>query len=231
MMSRRRVNSVRLRPLRAMAFVVSVSLTLTAAVATVGLLPEQSVAAAGNGHSQSPDDALVWPGLDPLVMTGSRLAEGPVLTPSDRPAKSRSGRVRIDPAPPVRSGEGRRIVFDLSGQQVWLVGRAGSVQSTYLVSGSVYDNLDPGRYEVYSRSANATSFDYSSTMRWMVRFTEGDVAAIGFHDIPRTFGGEPLQTRSELGTPQSHGCIRQRPRDAKALWDFAPLGTSVVVVA
>jgi lipoprotein-anchoring transpeptidase ErfK/SrfK len=29
--------------------------------------------------------------------------------------------------------------------------------------------------------------------------------------------------------PQSHGCIRQKESDAKALWRFAPLDTTVVV--
>jgi lipoprotein-anchoring transpeptidase ErfK/SrfK len=38
-----------------------------------------------------------------------------------------------------------------------------------------------------------------------------------------------VQTVSELGTPLSHGCIRQRRADAKLLWAFAPLGTTVVV--
>ncbi len=122
-------------------------------------------------------------------------------------------------------------MFDLSAQQVWLVRDGGSVRSTYLVSGSVHDNLDPGHYAVYSRSATATAFDYDSTMRWMVRFTEGDNAAIGFHDIPRDGAGELMQSWSDLGTPQSAGCIRQRPRDARTLWQFAPIGTPVVVVA
>jgi lipoprotein-anchoring transpeptidase ErfK/SrfK len=62
----------------------------------------------------------------------------------------------------------------------------------------------------------------------MVRFAHGTRAAIGFHDIP-VYQGERLQTAAELGTPQSHGCIRQRRVDAKALWDFAPVGTTVVV--
>ena len=39
-----------------------------------------------------------------------------------------------------------------------------------------------------------------------------------------------MQTRAQLGTPLSHGCIRQKEADAKALWAFAPLGTPVVVV-
>ena len=40
-----------------------------------------------------------------------------------------------------------------------------------------------------------------------------------------------MQTVAELGTPLSHGCIRQKRADAIALWDFAPLGTTVVVTA
>ena len=102
---------------------------------------------------------------------------------------------------------------------------------TYLVSGSLYDNLDPGSYEVYSRSEQAYGIDDSGTMQYFVRFTEGDNgAAIGFHDIPID-DGEPLQTVDQLGTPQSHGCIRQEREDAIALWDFAPIGTEVDVTA
>ena len=40
-----------------------------------------------------------------------------------------------------------------------------------------------------------------------------------------------MQTVDELGTPLSHGCIRQQRADAIALWEFAPLGTKVVVTA
>jgi hypothetical protein len=134
------------------------------------------------------------------------------------------------PPLPRRSGEGRRVVFDMSDQRVWLVRENGKVARSYLVSGSIYDNLDPGTYEVYSRSEQAWAFDGSGSMRWMVRFTQGENAAIGFHDIP-VDDGERAQTRDELGTPQSHGCIRQWPDDAKALWRFAPLGTTVVVTA
>ena len=39
-----------------------------------------------------------------------------------------------------------------------------------------------------------------------------------------------VQTLDQLGTPQSHGCIRQERDDAIALWDFTEVGTTVVVV-
>ena len=131
---------------------------------------------------------------------------------------------------PSDSGEGRRVVFDIGDQRVWLVKRGGTVLRTYLVSGSIYDNLDPGTYEVYSRSMDAVGIDDSGTMKYMVRFAHGANAAIGFHDIPISHGTR-VQTRDQLGTPLSHGCVRQWRPDAKALWDFAPLGTPVVVTA
>ena len=115
---------------------------------------------------------------------------------------------------------------------MWLVGqRHGEdvVRRTYLVSGSVTDNLQPGSYEVYSKSTHAVGIDDSGTMRYMVRFAHGSNAAIGFHDIP-VLDGRLVQGRDDLGTPQSHGCIRQWRPDARALWRFAPVGTSVVVV-
>ncbi len=131
---------------------------------------------------------------------------------------------------PDGSGEGRRVVFSEGRQRVWLVNARDRVLRTYLVSGSVYDNLDPGTYSVYSRSQQAWGIDDSGTMQYFVRFAHGDNAAIGFHDIP-VDEGRKVQSVADLGTPQSHGCIRQKRSDAIALWDFAPLGTTVVVTA
>ncbi|GAA4676669.1 L,D-transpeptidase [Nocardioides nanhaiensis] len=137
----------------------------------------------------------------------------------------------LDEALPADSGEGYRVVFSESRQRVWLVAEGGAVRRTYLVSGSIYDNLDPGTYEVYSRSEDAIGIDDSGTMEWFVRFTQGPSgAAIGFHSIPVDDQG-PVQTIAQLGTPLSHGCIRQDEADALALWDFAPIGTTVVVTA
>ncbi len=138
-----------------------------------------------------------------------------------------------DPNPPVPedSGDGRRIVFDQSDQRVWLVDDDEDVERTYLVSGSLYDNLEPGTYSVYSKSEQAWGIDDSGTMQYFVRFTEGpNGAAIGFHDIPID-NGELVQTVDDLGTPRSHGCVRQEREDAIALWEFAPVGTEVAVTA
>jgi lipoprotein-anchoring transpeptidase ErfK/SrfK len=169
-------------------------------------------------------------------------AEPPATAPSSSPVAnsapsasstpSASTQVAPDPkALPAGSGTGRRIVFDQSAQRIWLVDDGDDVQRTYLGSGSVVDNLHPGTYAVYSKSRWAVGVDDSGVMQYFVRFTKGpEGGAIGFHTIP-TKNGVALQKQSQLGTPQSHGCIRQRTTDAIALWDFAPVGTKVVVVA
>ncbi|CAN5348409.1 hypothetical protein BH11ACT8_BH11ACT8_19110 [soil metagenome] len=167
--------------------------------------------------STSPDVTAVEPGPS---LTDSADPGSSADVPSDEPA-----------ALPAGSGTGRRAVFSQSQQRVWLVSGGDHVKRTYLVSGSVTDNLDPGTYEVFSRSEDAYGIDDSGTMKWFVRFTRGPTgAAIGFHSIP-VDEGLPLQTKGQLGTPQSHGCIRQKTVDAKAMWAFAQLGDTVVVTA
>ncbi len=138
------------------------------------------------------------------------------------------GPVTDPEALPVDSGSGKRVVFDISSQRVWLVDEEDRVRRTYLVSGSVTDILEPGSYEVYSTSRHAVGVDDSGTMEYMVRFAHGRNAPIGFHDIP-VDDGTLAQSRDQLGTPQSHGCVRQWRPDARALWEFAPVGTQVVV--
>jgi lipoprotein-anchoring transpeptidase ErfK/SrfK len=132
---------------------------------------------------------------------------------------------------PASSGSGKRIVYDISAQQVWLVDADGTVARTYRVSGSRYDQLSPGSYQVFSRSRHATSWHGTESMQYMVRFHQGARSNIGFHDIPvDTSTGDAVQTLADLGTPLSDGCVRQDAVDAKALWRFAPVGTQVVVL-
>lgn len=220
----------------------SMSITGIAVLGGVGVLPAptddysaRSAAADVSAGGAASDDLAPGDPAPPRAVGAEAATAGvtglrTVVAGALEGALAGNALLRHDVTLPADSGEGRRVVFSESRQRVWLVGEQGKVLRTYLVSGSVYDNLDPGTFEVYSRSEQAWGIDDSGTMRYFVRFTEGDNAAIGFHDIP-VDDGAPVQTRRQLGTPQSHGCIRQRPRDAVALWEFAPVGTTVVVTA
>lgn len=221
---------VRPRYGRLSALGVSLAVTMIAVLGSFGALPFSG----GDGAAAQQD-----PATNPAAASIAKAAEPSsssspdTTTPSPTPSAT-AVETATDPADdttlPADSGTGRRVVFSQSRQRVWLVGEKGKVQRTYLVSGSVYDNLDPGTYQVYSRSEQAQGIDDSGTMKYFVRFTQGDRAAIGFHDIP-VDDGKPVQTIAQLGTPLSHGCIRQKEADAIALWEFAPLGTNVVVTA
>jgi hypothetical protein len=203
-------------------------ITVFAVLGGVGVVPTAPSAAEGRASATDPKDSVA---SDADALDAEQGAD---LVGPSTPADVTDEATATDPlegeeAVPARSGSGRRIVFSETEQRVWLVRDDGSVRRTYLVSGSVEDNLDPGTYSVYSRSRWAVGLDDSGVMEFFVRFAQGERAAIGFHTIPTKLG-VALQSRAQLGTPQSHGCIRQAKADAISLWKFAPEGTTVVVV-
>jgi lipoprotein-anchoring transpeptidase ErfK/SrfK len=229
---------------RIAALASSVTVTVLAALAGTGMFAETSAAptagardAAYNTSSTTTSGTSTIPDTSPDTSTDTSSSGQ-----SSGHDTSSSGSVKHSPglqttsphgltALPDSSGEGKRIVFSQHLQRVWLVSATNDVRRTYLVSGSKTHNLQPGTYSVYSRSLHAIGVDDSGTMEYFVRFTQGPTgAAIGFHSIP-TKDGHLIQTAAQLGTTQSHGCIRQWLPDAIALWKFAPDGTSVVVVA
>lgn len=182
----------------------------------------------GNQHLADPT-----PSASPtLIPTTSNKSKAAATRPKSSATTPQSATPTLaDTDLPADSGSGRRVVFDQSAQRVWLVESREKIARSYLVSGSLYPNLYPGSYEIYSRSESAVGYDDSGAMKYFARFTRSSTGgAIGFHTIPEK-DGSPLQTVAQLGTPQSHGCVRQDLADALALWDFAPIGTKVVVVA
>ncbi len=214
----------KVRPRRGRIFlcVLAGLVTVVALMAGTGLLPEgdRSPASAAGKLPET---------LPPSTPSPSTVADVTTKSKPRKAAKKKQSPPASD-ALPADTGEGRRVVFAIGQQRVWLVDADDQVTSTYEVSGSLTDNLQPGDYRVYSRSRWAVGVDDSGVMQYFVRFAHGPKAAIGFHTIP-TLNGKPLQTLAQLGTPQSHGCIRQERTDAIRLWEFAPVGTSVVVTA
>jgi hypothetical protein len=210
------MTEVRVRRGRACAAFAAAFVTLVAVLGGVGVLPTSgTTAAAATSRSTSGEQASL---VTQTLPDAARSFATGTPTPQDGTEL------------PADTGWGKRIIFDMSDQRVWLVDAGDKVLRTYLVSGSLTDNLKPGTYAVYSRSRWAVGVDDSGVMQYFVRFTRGDNAAIGFHSIP-TKNGHLLQTRAQLGSPQSHGCIRQALPDAVKLWNFAPVGTKVVVTA
>lgn len=136
------------------------------------------------------------------------------------------------PPLPEDSGAGRRIVYSVSEQRVWLVEHDETVSASWLVSGRK-GIPRAGTYSIYSRSRWSSANGGKVRMEFMMRFVrpKGWSLAIGFHAIPVDRRGRPIQSEDELGQPRSKGCVRQARADAEHLWHWAPDGTTVRVTA
>src|SRR5687768_14117153 len=161
-----------------------------------------------------------------LWAPGASLAIPPLPLPG-QPDPEPDPRPSYPPLPEA-SGSGRRIVYAVSEQRVWIVEADETVSGSWLVSGKK-GTPRPGTYSIYSRSRWARSGN--ARMEFMLRFVRTRGLPIGFHAIPVDRNGRPVQSEEELGQPRSRGCVRQRRADAEHLWNWAPNGTTVRVTA
>ncbi|MEO8264466.1 MAG: L,D-transpeptidase [Ilumatobacteraceae bacterium] len=161
---------------------------------------------------------------------GSSIQETPTLPPPPTEAPTTSEVVAPpDTGVPYLSGVGRRVVYSKNQMRVWIVDSYNVTVRTYRVSGR-FGQPTPGTYQVFSRSSFTCNIDHPNIcMRFMVRFAHGPLGDnIGFHEIPKR-DGVPIESDSQLGQALSGGCVRQATADALYMWDFAGIGTTVVV--
>ena len=160
-----------------------------------------------------------------VQLTGT-MPPPPVTAAPAEPAVLRDDTLEV----PTDSGTGRRVVYSKGIQRVWLIEADGTLVDTHRVSGRL-DQPKYGTYAVWSRSTFTCARKRPDIcMRFMVRFAYANSGDnIGFHEIP-VRDGVPLQADDELGDPLSGGCVRQATPDAVLMWEWAQLGTVVVVV-
>ena len=132
---------------------------------------------------------------------------------------------------PKNSGTGRRIVYSMKlPQHVWVVDGAGRVIRQFKASGRT-DTPRAGTYRVFSKSERGSNPYYGVTFRYMIRFTVGRSAAIGFHSVPRTYDGRLVHPLAQLGQAVGEGgCPHLAGPDAHWLYRWAGVGTKVVVL-
>jgi lipoprotein-anchoring transpeptidase ErfK/SrfK len=205
--------------------------TVETTVATT--VPPSSLDEAAN-VAAAPERTMQLDAPGDAVVPAERAGEPIQLTePPVAPTTTTTTLPPLDQLPP-NSGEGRRIVYSKTNQWVWLVTADEVVEKKHPVSGRrTWNQPLPGTYSVFSRSQFTCNIKNPSLCwRYMVRFTvgpEGD--NIGFHEIPtdnRT--GNLVQGEAQLGQPLSAGCIRHATPDALYVWNWAPVGTKVVVL-
>ncbi|MFH8382800.1 hypothetical protein ACH4E7_17885 [Kitasatospora sp. NPDC018058] len=128
------------------------------------------------------------------------------------------------PALPASSGSGTRVVYSVGSHYVWLVDpkKNPQVAATFLVTPGTVEPT-PGSYSVYSRTPIGTGTD-GRQIEHVVRFSQHNGVVFGFSSA--------VDGATPTADPKAKtGGIRSGRADGQLLWDFAPNGTKVVVVA
>lgn len=123
------------------------------------------------------------------------------------------------------SGSGKWIEVDVTRETATLWIGNQSIQTFLISSGRAATPTELGQFAIYSKKPIMTmtgtilgDYFYIPNIKWVSFFDGGEA----FHGT---------YWHHNFGHPMSHGCINMTEADAKILYDFAPVGTKVVVHA
>jgi len=148
----------------------------------------------------------------------------------DRPKEwSKDLSVRLDEARRFASPHitmGKYIDIDI-GAQVMTIFQDGELLDAYLVSSGLRGMDTPkGEYRIHNKAKHPWSKKYELYMpNWMAITSDGKY---GIHELPEWPGGYK-EGANHLGIPVSHGCVRLGVGPAARVWDWAEIGTPVVI--
>ncbi len=120
--------------------------------------------------------------------------------------------------------KGKYIDIDISEQKLTIY-RDGIPRGRYPISTGKWDMPTPiGTFAIRAKIPYAYSKKYNLYMPWWNEFHPG----YGIHELPEWKGGIK-EGAGHLGIRVSHGCVRLGVGPAKFVYDWAPIGTPVVV--
>jgi tetratricopeptide (TPR) repeat protein len=122
----------------------------------------------------------------------------------------------------------RRIEVSLTTRQVKLYENNEVVRTYLSCTGRPTAPTLPGRYEIQSKMPMAYASKWDLNMPWWLGIYWAGGSENGFHALPILSNGTILW-RGYLGQGCSFGCIVLDTEDAKAVYDWAELGTVVFI--
>ena len=132
-------------------------------------------------------------------------------------------------------GTSQAIYIDLSEQQATLI-ENGEILRNYPVSSGAWETPTPrGRFQIHSKQTlRISSQDVPYRMPYYMAFTKSK--SHGFHALPylgnvATNSDYWHEALDHIGRPVSHGCVRFLPDDAKEMYEWAEVGTQVIIGA
>ncbi|HEX8974217.1 MAG TPA: L,D-transpeptidase [Patescibacteria group bacterium] len=122
--------------------------------------------------------------------------------------------------------DGKYIDISLSHQNMVLFENGQAVDAYLISSGKRGYDTPIGTYQIQNKVPRAWSRTYSLFMpHWMALVSDGK---FGIHELPVWPGGYQ-EGANHLGIPVSHGCVRLGVGPAKRVYDWADVGTTVIV--
>jgi len=125
---------------------------------------------------------------------------------------------------PPQISQGKYLDVDIS-DQVMAVYQDAKIQNVYEVStGQIGMPTPLGKFKITKKEINHWSTTYGLYMPFALKFLPGYY----IHELPYWPSGYREGT-NHLGTRVSHGCIRLGIGPAKTVFDFAEIGTALVI--
>jgi lipoprotein-anchoring transpeptidase ErfK/SrfK len=135
-----------------------------------------------------------------------------------------------DPNSPVPAKLAKRIEIDLATQQLHSFLGPYDLGGHAVSTGKRSTPTPRGTFHIASKAPRAWSSRAHLWMPWWMNFVGNGAPAsrFGLHELPEWPGGRK-EGATHLGRPVSGGCIRLGVGPAKTLYDWAEVGTTVVV--
>jgi hypothetical protein len=122
--------------------------------------------------------------------------------------------------------EGKYIDINLSAQMLSIFDQGKLLDSFLISTGKRGMETPKGEHAIYNKSPRAWSQKYGLFMPYWMAITPS--GSYGVHELPEWPGGYK-EGANHLGIPVSHGCVRLGIGPARRVYDWAEIGTPVIV--
>jgi LysM repeat protein len=138
-----------------------------------------------------------------------------------------SGSIPLPTQAPPTANDGKWILIDISEQHMYAYEDDRLIYS-FVASTGIGNSTRIGTFKVLDKIPNAYSQRFNIWMPyWMGIYYSGTLEN-GIHGLPKLWNGVELWGNL-LGRPATYGCIETRTSEAKLIYDWAEIGTKVVI--
>ena len=195
--------------------------------------PWQGRAAPWQGRALTPTGQYAWQGVEVAKPT---YTPTPTATPSPTPTPTETPTPM--PLPELLPGEaiqpdalasssGKLILVDISEQHLYAY-EGGVLVFSFIASTGIGNSTRVGTFSVLEKIPNAYGSTWNIWMpNWLGIYWSGNLQN-GIHALPILPGGSRLWS-GYLGWPISYGCVVLGVEEAQLLYDWADIGTPVVI--